>query len=161
MSGLRCEGYRPSRRSNAPMPPWAAATSAAANTRCLYSPVNVRRFASTTTSGSGRTGGTAAGASGVVPAPLRSTSLRSASLRSAGTTPDEEPKTTTLCFTLMPHLALLSNCGQESCFSYVGTEGSTRSLRSLAQDILPLVACHERACRLVEGRLAGESNGPP
>jgi hypothetical protein len=38
------------------MPPLPPAASAAANTRCLYSAVNVRRLASTTTSGSGRVG---------------------------------------------------------------------------------------------------------
>ena len=106
------------------MPPWAAATSAAANTRSLYSAVNVRRLASTTTSGSGR------GASAVAPAPLRSASLRSASLRSARATADEEPKTTTLGFTLILLLALLTKFSQENCLSYVGPEGASVFVRS-------------------------------
>jgi hypothetical protein len=114
------------------MPPWPAAPSAAASTRCLYSAVNRRRLASTTTSGSGRTGGAATGASGVASAALRSTSLRSDSLRSAKATPDEEPKTTTLCFTLIPLLALLTNWGPENCLSYVGTEGTAAALRPQA-----------------------------
>lgn len=59
----------------------------------------------------------------MAPAPLRSASLRSASLRSAGATPDEEPKTTTLGFTLILLLALLTKFSQENCLSYVGTEG--------------------------------------
>ncbi len=108
------------------MPPWPTTASAAANTRSLYSAVNVRRFASTTTSGSGRPGLPAARASGAAPAPLRSASLRSASLRSAGAAPDEEPKTTTLGFTLNLLLALLTKSSQESCVSYVGTEGIDR-----------------------------------
>ena len=120
------------------MPPWPAATSAAAKTRSLYSAVNVRRFASTTTSGSGRAGLPAARASGVAPAPLRSASLRSASLRSAEATPDEEPTTTTLGFTLILLLALLTKSSQENCLSYVGTEGTKSSSEVTASSAVSL-----------------------
>ena len=52
---VKCDEYRPSRRNKAPMPPCSAAASAFVRICCLYSAVNLRRFAFATTSGSGRT----------------------------------------------------------------------------------------------------------
>src|SRR6266851_7911771 len=75
----RCEEYKPSRRSRAPMPPDSSlALSASARTRCLYSAVKMRRLALATTSGLGRPAPPWS-----APTPGGSASLRSASLRSA------------------------------------------------------------------------------
>src|ERR1022692_4809955 len=101
----------------------AAAASASARIRSLYSAVKVRRLASATTSGSGRDllGGSDAT---VLPAALlRSVSLRSSSLRSAAGKTVGEAEDIPLFFTLIPVLALLSNYDRGNCLIHVGTEG--------------------------------------
>lgn len=104
-------------------PGCAAAASASARMRCLYSAEKVRRLASATTSGSGR-GGMAGSVATVLPAAaLRSASLRSASLRSAAGKTVREAEEIPLFFTLIPVLALLSNSDRGICLIHVGTEG--------------------------------------
>src|SRR5271157_6100100 len=104
-------------------PGCAAAASASARMRSLYSAVKVRRLATATTSGSGRDGAGGSGATVLPAAALRSASLRSASLRSAAGNTGGEAEEIPLFFTLIPVLALLSNYGRENCLINVGTEG--------------------------------------
>src|ERR1022692_1784838 len=114
----------------------AAAASASARIRSLYSAVKVRRLASATTSGSGRglLGGWDAT---VLPAALlRSVSLRSSSLRSAAGKTVGEAEDIPLFFTLIPVLALLSNYDRENCLINVGTEGEDGE--DLAETLLRL-----------------------
>ncbi len=85
------------------VPGWAAAASASAKMRSLYSAVKVRRLAAATTSGSGRDGLGGWGATG-------------------------EAEDIPLFFTLIPVLALLSNYDQENCLINVGTEGPSISV---------------------------------
>src|SRR5580704_12145240 len=102
----------------------AAAASASARMRNLYSAVKDRRLASATTSGFGRGGAGGSGATVLPAAALRSASLRSASLRSAAGKTVGEAEEIPLFFTLIPILALLSNYDQEDCLINVGTEGT-------------------------------------
>src|SRR5580704_6441374 len=96
----------------------AAAASASARMRNLYSAVKDRRLASATTSGFGRGGAGGSGATVLPAAALRSASLRSAAGKTVG-----EAEEIPLFFTLIPILALLSNYDQENCLINVGTEG--------------------------------------
>ena len=52
---VRCELYSPSRRSSAPIAPGLEQRSASSSTASLYAAVNLRRFATARTSGSGAT----------------------------------------------------------------------------------------------------------
>jgi len=99
--------------------------------RCLYSAVNVRRLASATISGSGRSEAGGSGATVLPASPLRESSLRSASLRCAAGKTVGEAEEIPLIFKLISILALLSNYDQENCLINIGTEGSfpTRILR--------------------------------
>src|SRR5664279_2099174 len=106
-------------------PGCAAAASASARMRSLYSAVKVRRLAPATTSGSGRGRAGGWGATVLPAAALRAASLRSASLPSAAGKTVEETEEIPLFFTLIPVLALLSNYDQENCLINVGTEGAT------------------------------------
>src|SRR5208283_2743481 len=115
-------------------PGCAAAASASARMRSLYSAVKVRRLAPATTSGSGRGRAGGWGATLLPSAALRSVSLRSASLRSAEGKSVEEAEEIPLFFTSIPVLALLSNYDQESCLINVGTEGSARTAADLIDD---------------------------
>src|ERR1039458_3414038 len=119
-------------------PGCAAATSASARMRNLYSAVKVRRLAPATTSGSGRGRAGASGATVLPAAALRSVSLRSASLRSAAGKTVEEAEEIPLFFTLIPVLALLSNYDQENCLINVGTEGGARTRLCEYFDVLSL-----------------------
>src|ERR1035437_3360668 len=104
-------------------PGCAAAASASARMRSLYSAVKVRRLALATTSGFGRGRAGGWGATVCPAATLRAASLRSASLRSAAGQTVGEAEEIPLFFTLIPVLALLSNYDQENCLINVGTEG--------------------------------------
>jgi hypothetical protein len=53
---IRCEAYNPSRRNRAPISPDRVQRSTSRSTRALYSAVNLRRVARTTTSKSARAG---------------------------------------------------------------------------------------------------------
>ncbi len=111
-------------------PGCAAAASASAKMRCLYSAVKARRLAPATTSGFGR-GGVGGSGAAVLPAALRSPSLRSASLRSAAGKTLGEAEEIPLFFTLIPVLALLSNYDREKCLINVGTEGRVEETRAV------------------------------
>src|ERR1039458_563350 len=104
-------------------PGCAAAASASARMRSLYSAVKVRGLAPATPSGSGRGRAGGWGATVLPAAALRAASLRSASLRSAAGKTVGEAEEIPLFFTLIPVLALLSNYDQENCLINVGTEG--------------------------------------
>src|SRR5208283_5103344 len=121
-------------------PGCAAAASASARMRSLYSPVKLRRLASATTSGSGRGGAGGSGATVLPAAELRSASLRSSSLRSAAGKTVGEAEEIPLFFTLIPVLALLSNYDQENCLINVGTEGSPKASGEI-------VRVHQTPCR--------------
>src|SRR5581483_7686933 len=112
------------------MPPGsAAASSACARMRSLYSAVKDLRLASGTTSGSGRSVAGGSGATVLPAAVLRSVSLRSSSLRSATGKTEGEAEDKPLFFTLISVLALLSHYDRENCLINLGTEGAYTSPR--------------------------------
>src|ERR1035437_1871693 len=110
-------------------PGCAAAASASARMRSLYSAVKVRRLAPATTSGSGRGRAGVSGATGWPAAALRAASLRSASLRSAAGQTVGEAEEIPLFFTLIPFLPLLVNSDGGTFFINVGTEGRPETPR--------------------------------
>src|ERR1035437_6910620 len=116
-------------------PGCAAAASASARMRSLYSAVKVRRLALATTSGFGRGRAGGWGAPVWPAATLRAASLRSASLRSATGQTVGEAEEIPLFFTLIPVLALLSNYDQEHCLINVGTEGKIEDIYGQARRV--------------------------
>src|SRR5664279_1920426 len=117
----RCEEYRPSRRTKAPIEPESWAASAWSRIERLYSAVKRRRTGRATTSESGTRGRMAGG---TAPAALAPSPLRSEAANAA-----EELLVLLVLIKVRFLSPPYSNCRGSTCLTDVGTEGTAFRIR--------------------------------